>query len=207
MRHVISIPGLEGLQLRGIRHPGVLENFEGATEIKTFLCDFLSDDDLLAIARLPNLEDLAAQTATLSARALEAILRMPKLRKLDLEETELDDDMATALPSSSTLEALDIGATRVTAVGLRSICTMSQLRHLDIWALDIQEEDLELLGSLPNLEYLSLGGYEGQTTLTSKGVLPRLAQLPSLKRIWLDGIALSSNERAALEKRYEYVRN
>ena len=69
---------------------------------------------------------------------------------------------------------------------------MSQLRSLDIWALDIQEEDLELLNDLPNLEYLSIGGgYEDQTTLTSKGVLPRLAQLPSLKRVWLDGITLS----------------
>ena len=156
---------------------------------------------------MPNLEELGAQCAMISTRALDNILSLPKLRNLDLEETEFDDKMATALASSSTIEALDVGATRVTAKGLRSICTMSQLRSLDIWALDIQEKDLDLLNDLPNLEYLSIGGHDDQTTLTSKGVLPRLAAFPSLKRVWLDGITLSSSERAALERRYEYVRN
>ncbi len=208
MRHVISIPDLEILDILEIRYPGALENFVEATELKTFRCNhYMSEDDLLEVSRLPNLAELGAQNATLSTRALGAILSLPKLRKLDLECTDLDDKMATALASSSTIEALEVGATRVTAKGLRSICTMSQLRSLDIWALDIQEEDLDLLNDLPDLEYLSIGGHDEQTTLTSKGVLPRLAALPSLKRVWLDGITLSSSERAALEKRYEYVRN
>ena len=208
LRHVISIPGLEILDILEIRYPGALENFSEATQLKEFRCNgSMSEDDLLEVSRLPNLEELAAQNASLSTKALDAILGMSRIRNLDLEATALNDNMAAVLATSSTIETLEIGATRVTAKGLRSICTMSQLRSLDIWALDIQEKDLEILGSLPNLERLSLGGYDGQTTLTSKGVLPRLAQLPSLKRIWLDGIALSSSERAALEERYEYVLN
>lgn len=207
MRYVIPIPGLEELDVLRIRYPGTLENFVGATDLKRFQCGFMTELDLLEISRLPNLEELCAQNAALSTGALDAILGLPKLRKLDLEEANLDDKMATALASSSTIEALEVGATRVTAEGLQSICTMSQLRSLDIWALDIQNEDLDLLSELPNLEYLSIGGPDYQNTLTSKGVLPRLAALPSLKRVWLDGITLSSDERVALEKRYEYVRN
>jgi len=207
MRHVIPIPGLEELDILEIRYPGRLENFDVATGIKIFRCDFLSDRDLLEIARLPNLEELWAPNAVLSAEVMAAILSIPKLRKLDLEATRLDNELAAAIASSSTIEELDIGATRMTAEGLRGICTMSQLRRLDIWALDIQEADLEMLGNLPNLEYLIVGGYEGQTTLTSKGVIPRLAQLSSLRCIWLDGIPLSGTELAALKKRFEYVRN
>ena len=204
MRHIISIPGLVDLHILGLRHPGALEKFAEATELNTFRCDFLSANDLLEISRLPNLEELGAQNATLSARALDAIVGLSKLRKLDLEESELDDEMAVTLAQSTTIDALEVGATLVTARGLRSICTMSQLRYLDIWAIDIQEDDLELLSELPNLEQLSLGGYEGQTTLTSNGVLPRLAALPSLKRVWLDGINVSRSEKAALGKRYEF---
>lgn len=206
LRHVLPIPGLKILEILKIRHPGMLESLELAVELDTFRCDWLSEGDVIAIARLPNLVQLDIQAATLSRHALDAILRIPGLRRLDLEATNLNDNMAEALSSSPTIESLEIGATHVTKAGLKSICKMSQLRRLDIWALDIEEKDLDLLTNLPNLEYLSLGGAECQTRLSAKGVLPRLAKLSSLKRLWLDGIKLSRNERATLERRYEFLR-
>lgn len=207
MHHAISIPGLEVLDVLDVRHPGALRNFDEAIALKEFRCPgSLSEEDLLEISRLPNLVELGAQHATVSMKAIEAIVAMPRIRALDLEATALDDEMASMLASSPTIEKLEIGATRVTAAGLRSICTMLQLRSLDIWALDILEQDLDSLVDLPNLERLYIGSYEGQTALTSKGVLPRLAMFPSLKRIWLDGIVLSNSQKEALERRYEDVR-
>ncbi|MEM7221804.1 MAG: hypothetical protein AAF495_02415 [Pseudomonadota bacterium] len=206
MGRIIAIPGMEELDVLQLRKPGTLGNFAHAGGLKRFQCAFMSEEDFLEISRSPNLVRLMAQNGTLSIRALDAVLELPKLRELDLEEANLDDEMAAALASSSTVETLDIAATRVTAKGLRSICAMSQLRALDIWALDIVDEDLDLLTGLPNLEYLSIGGHEHHPTLKAKGVLPRLAALPSLKRIWLDGIPLSRSEEAALKRRYDDVR-
>lgn len=113
--------------------------------------------------------------------------------------------MAGTLATSKMISQLDVGATRLGPKGLQLICQMTQLRELDIWALDIEESDLDMLAALSNLEYLSVGGYDEQTVLTAKGVLPRIAQLPSLKRLWIDGIPLTSDEVAKLEKRYEHV--
>jgi hypothetical protein len=84
---------------------------------------------------------------------------------------------------------------------------LSQLRSFDIWAIDIVESDLDVLSNLSQLEYLSVGGYDDQTILTAKGVLPRLKEIPSLKRIWLDGIVLTESEKKALKEQYEYVQN
>jgi hypothetical protein len=83
---------------------------------------------------------------------------------------------------------------------------MSQLQSLDIWWTNIVEKDLDLLANLTNLEYLSIGGYDGQKLLIAKGVIPRLAAIPKLKKIWLDGITLTAEEQELLKERYEYVR-
>lgn len=206
MRHVISLPDLEVVDVLRFRHPGALENFAGATEIKEFRCNgHMSEADLIEVSSLPNLLELAAHSATVTMKAIDALLGIPKLSSLDLEDTALDDNMVAALAASTSIEKLEIGNTRVTAKGLRSLCTMTQLRELDIWSLDIQEEDLDILTELPKLEYLSIGSYFEPTKFTGKGVLPRLAKLPSLKRVWLDEIELSDSEKADLEKRYENV--
>lgn len=131
---------------------------------------------------------------------------METLTYLDLEASNLTDDLASILSTSTRIVSLDIGATRVGLKGLQSICRITQLRELDIWALDIQEGDLDCLAGLTNLEYLSVGGYDEQTVLTAKGVLPRIAQLPSLKRLWLDGMQLTKDELAGLERQYDHVR-
>ena len=111
--------------------------------------------------------------------------------------------MAKELAKSSKITQLDVGATRLGPSGLQEICKMTQLRELDIWALDLDEHDLDCLEALPNLEYLSVGGYDSQERLKSKNVLAQLAKLPSLRRVWLDGIPVSESEANELRARYE----
>lgn len=208
MRHVISIPDLETLDVLDIRHPGRLMDFASAKTLKVFRANcYMSEEDLLEVSALPALEELGAQNASLTLRGLEAILQIPNLKDLDLEATEFDDDMASTIATKTSLNKLDVGATKITRKGLKHICGMTQLRSLDIWATDINEADLEILSDLPDLEYLSIGGHDEQTRLTSNGVIPKLEMLPSLKRIWLDGIALSEMDKRHLEQRYDYVRN
>jgi Leucine-rich repeat (LRR) protein len=205
--HIITIPDLERLDILQMKKPGKLRDFEQAKSLKEFRCNhYMSEADILEIAKLPELKELGAQGAAITERAIDALLQMPKLERLDLEGSELNDAMVAVVAESKTLTHLDVGASKLTSTGLKKVCEMSQLRSLDIWATNIAESDLDLLSNLSNLEFLSIGGYDDQTVLTAKGVLPRLKAIPSLKRIWLDGIHLAENEKRLLIEEYEYAR-
>ncbi len=207
LRQLLETPRLEEIYINDLHQHSSLKGMLLSASLRSLECSFgLSSDDLLEISKLPNLTTLSAQNAQFSGAALESIANMPELTTLNLEGTSLTDEMAAMLASSSKLTRLEIDATRVSAKGLRHICQMQQLQALDIWALNIQEDDLSSLSALPNLSYLSLGGYDGQTTLTAAGVLPRLAALPSLKRLWLDGIPTTKQQEAELKARYEHVK-
>ncbi len=207
MQHVIRIPGLRVLDVLYMRHPGRLAPFRAAGTLEQFRCNIgLTERDLLAVSTCPSLREIGAQSSALTPRAVEALLRLPALESLDIESTRFDDAMAERLSTSRLLRALDVGATRITRNGLEAICGMTQLTSLDLWATGIVEDDLDLLARLPLLEYLSIGNYEGAASLDADLVVPRLLALPSLRRIWLDGIALRPEQRAELEAKCERVR-
>ncbi len=136
---------------------------------------------------------------------IAALLGLKHLRSLDLEGTRFDDTLADQLSVSTTLESLEVGATRITHVGLRSLLRMKQLRALDLWATDLSEADLQMLHKLPSLEYVSVGGYQGCTLRAAK-IVGLLTSLPSLNRVWLDGIKLSPMQRSTLESKIPSVR-
>jgi Leucine-rich repeat (LRR) protein len=208
MRNVVAIPDLEVVDILEIRHPGKLTNFQQASNLKTFRCNhYMTEADLLEISNLPTLQELGAQNSAITPKSLEALLCIPTLEHIDLEATEFNDSMAATVAESKTIKHLEVGATQLTSEGLGSIAKMEQLQSLDIWAVNIAEKDLEFLFNLPNLEYLSIGGVDDQASLTAKGVLPRLKEITSLKKVWLDGIILSQSEASELKERYEYFRN
>lgn len=205
LRQVLDVHGVEEINVLGLSKHGSLKGMPKPETLHTFRCGSLSSEDLREIAGLPGLRILGAQYASLSNAAVSRLVGMDALVDLDLEGSDLTDDLAAILSTSDSIVSLAITATRVGPKGLQGISRMAQLRELDIWALRIEESDLECLGALGNLEYLSVGGYQEQTVLTAKGVLPRLARLPSLKRLWLDGIAVTEDEAASLERRYDRV--
>ena len=207
MREVLTIPNLKTLDVLEIRHPGHLLNTDRAESLLTFRANhYMSEEDLFAVAKFPALKELGAQNAAISEPSLTALLEMPSLTTIDLEGSDFDDDMAQAVSQSELITSLDLGGTRLTGVGLTHLSGMKQLQALDIWANDISAEDLGALADLPNLEYLSVGGYSNQETLSAKEVLPTLARIPALKRVWLDGIPVSEEEQKVLEESYQQVR-
>lgn len=206
LRQLITTPEVEEINLGSLCKHGSLNGMPKPETLHTLRCGWLSSDDLREIADLPGLRVLGAQNSSLSHAAVSRLVGMEALMDLDLEASDLTDVLASILSTSTKIVSLAIGATRVGPKGLQSICRMAQLRELDIWALKIQESDLDCLAALGNLEYLSVGGHQEQTVLTAKGVLPRIARLAALKRLWLDGIALTEDEADQLERRYERVR-
>lgn len=206
MRYIISIPGLQELDVQHIKAPGKLTGFT-ETSLATFRCNWsLDEHDLIEIASCKSLKNLGAQSSQLTLRAFKALLKLSHLQSLDIEATKFNDTMAALVSASPTIESLDIGATRITRKGLKHLCRMKQLRSLDLWACDITETDIDLLADLPNLEYLSIGEVGEKKTFNAATLIPRLYAIPSLKRIWLDGVRVSAEQKGELEKRYQYAR-
>ena len=204
MRHILPIPGLTILDILSLKHPGQLGELSQATGLEQFRCNhYLSETDLLAIATSPSLIELGAQSADITLPALEALLSMPTLKRLDLEATVFNDEMAELVGASNTLTSLDLGGTPLTKVGLQHLCRMPQLRSLDIWATRIEAADLECLADMPALEYLSIGCNEWQQTLNADDVITKIRTISTLKKIWLDGISLTGTQQAELARDYQ----
>jgi hypothetical protein len=207
LRQLIRLPGLRVLDVLCIKGPGTLGNFRSATGLKEFRCNhYMSEADLLEVAKCAGLQELGAQGALISTRSLAALLSLPELASLDLEATSFDDKMARQVSRSRTITHLDIGSTRITRTGLAHLVRMKQLRSLDLWATQITEDDLQLLLELPDLEYVSLGNHDGLRQLDSETVTRFMLTAPSLKRAWLDGIHLEHTQQQALEARLESLR-
>ena len=207
MRTVLAIPALKVLDVLCITAPGKLGGFAAATSLETFRGNhYLSEADILEVTTCQSLREIGAQNASISPCVIDALLSLPQLESLDLEGTVFDDAMAKQISTSTRLASLDLGATRLTRLGLSHLCQMKQLRSLDLWATSIEENDIDLLAQLPGLEYLSIGDTEGSERFDAETLLPRLAAIRSLQRIWLDGVAINPQQLAQLESRFSYVR-
>jgi len=143
--------------------------------------------------------------AKLTEPSVSALVAHPHLTDVDFECTNFDDRYAELISQSRTITSLDVGATRLTAKGLERLCAMPQLKALDIWSNRIDEPNLDMLSRLKNLEYLSVGGHDEQTKFTLAGTLPKLKNIPSLKRVWLDGFRVTRDEWDELNSLYEQV--
>ncbi len=203
LQRLLSLAEIHEIYVMELHKHGNLCGIDQSSSLRVFRGGWLSARDLRALTQLQNLETLSAQNSSVNQQVIEMIVKSSSLTNLDLEASNLDDVMAKELAKSSKITQLDVGATRLGPSGLQEICKMTQLRELDIWALDLDEHDLDCLEALPNLEYLSVGGYDSQERLKSKNVLAQLAKLPSLRRVWLDGIPVSESEANELRARYE----
>ena len=152
------------------------------------------------------LRELGIQNAELTSEVIESLMDLKHLRVLDVEGTCFNDEMAEKVASSKRLEVLDIGATKITRAGLQHLVSMRRLRSLDLWATKLTEEDLALLVQMPNLAYLSVGNCDGLPSLDATRMVALLLSLPALKRVWLDGIALTAAQKDALQAKLETVR-
>jgi hypothetical protein len=220
LRDVLAIDGLRTLDVLRIEPRGAMPSFSCATTLEAFRCPMgLPTRDIESVLEAPALQELGMQSSTLDMPLIRAMAAKPTLRKLDIEATNFDDDMAEAIASNHAIEHLDVGSTRVTARGLGSICRMRQLASLDLWETNIGIDDLRMLTALQRLEYLSLGKIADSTKTTdglrvdgnpsqdAQAIVDLILRMPSLKRVWLDGVQLSGELRQSLESRLESLRN
>lgn len=205
MPSVIGMTGLTDLWMSGLQGRGRLGGVSKA-RLRSFGGFGLTARDVIDIASYRSLRSVSAQFARLTMPAVDALLRLPALSYLDLENSNFSDAHAERLSASRLLRHLDVGATPMTGAGLKHLCRMKQLRELDIWAASIEEPDIEFLGVLHRLEYLAIGNPLDENRFNAQTLVPRLQALRGLKSIWLDGIKVSRKLVRTLESRYPSVR-
>lgn len=207
--HIVTVPNLKMLDVLSIKSGGKLCNFSLAQSLERFYCantDALRADDFKEISSCMSLTQIHFPNSTLTPQIVKYLLQLPHLHVLDIEASNLDDEMASLISRSKTIETLELGATAISARGLAEICKMTQLKSLDIWATTITQDDLDLLENLPHLEYLSVGqGYDDHY-LDSNSLLNTLEKINSLKRVWFDGINFSSDEKMMLSRKYDEIK-
>ncbi|WP_299923965.1 hypothetical protein [uncultured Pelagimonas sp.] len=208
MRQLVNIPSLSQLEVKNIHQHGRLDGLDIPTRLASVKIGFgASAKDIFAVAKGKGLAELSLEHSFCSTKAMTALSTLPLLKTLHLEGALFTDEHAAALSKSSGIRHLYVQTTQIGREGLADLCRMEQLETVDLWATGVKAEDLALLQDLPNLTDLSVGQFEDEGSLTAEDVLPRIAKLKGLKRIWLDGITLSQDQKTALQERYDHVQS
>ncbi len=129
-----------------------------------------TDDDLIFVANLVRLTDLA-NTTVLS---------------LDLADTDITDNGLVCLSKLSNLWILDLRGTEITDAGLAHVTELTNLEELVLDDTSITGQSLEHLSNLPKLRTLRLQG-----TAIDDSSLASLHQLSSLENVMLAGTPIT----------------
>ena len=199
-----------------------------------FICAPVNDDNFEKLGELPNLEKLAFGGNKMSGSALPLLKLVPQLRELsvggqqrtdsglwsvnvtdfnvgniadlsalkvlDLSGTAISDRGVTELARLRNLEALDLSRTKVTAKGLAALGRIETLRHLKLaQSAGVDDTVLVTCQNFERLEVLELQ----ETRITFEGLMS-FSPKPCLKRLFIGGAALTSEQVRAVQKRLPY---
>jgi Leucine-rich repeat (LRR) protein len=141
----------------------------------------ITGDNILALADMP-IVDLELSESNFGNAGMEAIAKMPKLEKLNLWLTKVDDQGLAKLKGKTSLKQL----------------------NLDNVA-GITDESIPLITELGNLDLLHLGG-----TGVTESAIPQLKKLSKLKTLFITRLGVSETAAENLRKempwleRFEY---
>ena len=127
----------------------------------------VGDATVFAIAKLQQLEELdLSGCKSLSAASIESIVGLPKLRKLNLYDTPIDDDAIALLRQASSLEWLNLDKTSLTDSGVEKIIGLDKLDFLHLGSTKITDAAAASLAKLTGLSKLIVT----RTEMTQAGV-------------------------------------
>jgi Leucine-rich repeat (LRR) protein len=144
---------------------------------------WITDSDMPALARLPNLARLDLSLTRISDHGLQQLKDAPGITELNLYADELITDAGlSALKGWKHLKRLSVRGTKITDSTLQHLSGVASLESLDAGYAQITDVGLDLLTPLTNLKELAIGGNK----LTDTGLQP-LRQLPGLTYLDLSG--------------------
>ena len=217
LRRLAGLSGLQALNLIGcptfndddlLALRPALRRLKGIALVETAV----TDAGLSAIQDSSDLTDLVLFGPKISDVAMEHIVTLLKIQRLDLSFTQISDRGLAKLSSQLDLIRLTLTATRVTAAGIAELSKFRNLNHFGVGGIGV--DVFEELGKLPKLESLDLDvtqvtshsmdalskapklwkiifGAANHATISRSRIEP-LARLPHLEELHLTAIALES---------------
>jgi Leucine-rich repeat (LRR) protein len=144
---------------------------------------WISDVDMIELARLPDLERLDLSHTRISDEGMLNLKPAPKIRELKLFYSEwITDQGLTAIKEWKHLKRLDVRGTRISDGTLEIVSHLTGLEALDIAHTEVTDVGLENLITLVNLKELALG----RGRLSNSGLVA-LRMLPTLTYLDLSG--------------------
>ena len=138
----------------------------------------ITDACLEQIAKLPRLRVLNLEGSEVSDDGLKLLKGLRGLRKLNLWQTRITDTGLRELQGLTKLRELNLQETRIADAGLRELQTLSELQELNVERTGITDRGLKYLGRIARLDELDLGC----TNVTDTG-LETLAQFRGLRSL------------------------
>ena len=102
---------------------------------------------------------------------LEAVGKLPNLRMLFLQNTKITDQGLPQLSNLSELQYLNLGGTKVTSKGVGQLKGLKNLRQLFLFRTAITGDDLDKLRQLFSNTVIDAGGYEVPKLVSDTTVL------------------------------------
>jgi hypothetical protein len=110
-------------------------------------------DDHIRLTPMDKLRGLSMQHTTFRGNGLE---KLTKLRRLDLSDTEVDDDVLAKLEKMPHLAELSLESTKVTNAGMPRLAKLTTLQELHLANLPIDDAGFAHLATLGELRVLYL---------------------------------------------------
>ena len=157
----------------------VERNAQGKIGAVNLRGSWVSDVELIDIARLPNLERLDLSHTRITDEGMLHLKSATGIRELKLLYAEqITDQGMNAIKQWKMLTRLDLRGTRISNGTLDIVSHLPHLEALDVANTQVTDNGLDLLITLTNLKELALGrGRGGETDLSFLRILPSITDL------------------------------
>lgn len=145
------------------------EKQDGATPIQP--------DDMLAIAKLTELEELVLRGQPIGDSMIHVLTDLKNLQVLNLHACGITDESFPSFAKMKQLRVLDVGYShrKITDEGVANLAELRDLERLCLFASAITDKSLKILETLPRLKSVEIKA----TDVTEQGIENFKARLPN----------------------------
>lgn len=206
LRHIAALPGVRTFAMRNKSFDdAVAAEVAKLRQLTTVHAteSTMTDKGLVELAKLPALDTLRIggsmfTPSPFTAEGFKTLASMPKLRDLDISQSQAGDAGLIALKAAPQLTQLYmIGARNVGRPGLAALASMKTLRGLVMQWVDVNEE-VEALAASTSLDDITfMGSAQSKVVLDDAGAV-HLAKIKSLTKVVVWHTKVTDKTMAAL---------
>jgi len=161
----------------------LLKSNESVVRIDAFTID---DAMLQKLTSLDRLNTIQVEADSVSLDTIVAIAKMPKLEQLHIRKAAINDEMFAALAESSTIWLLNFPNAKVSPAGIECLAKMPSLRQLRLGINDGDNRHGRAVATLSGLRAVHLI----RVAVTDEG-LHSLVKMPYLESLYLDDSSIT----------------